>query len=368
VVPLRHPSYESKVRDMKMESWDVTEWGKPLQQRIREVPVPKGSEVLIRVTHCGVCHSDVHLQEGYFDLGGGNRMQLSPIVPLPATLGHEIVGEVLSAGPEAGDLKSGTRYLVNPWTGCAECALCLSDEDHLCPKGRALGVGLPGGYASHVIVPHPKYLVDISGLDAAQAAPLACSGITSYGAIRKIWPLQPQEWVAVIGCGGLGLTAVAILRALGHDRIIACDLDDTKLEAARNRGATEVCNISGEGGKRLQEVAGGPIANFLDFVGTDSSAGLALALAPAQRGSRYVVVGLMGGKLQIPIPVLVVRQISVQGSYVGSPSELRELVALARDGRLPLAEVVRRPLAEVQHAINALVHGTVVGRQVLEVG
>lgn len=348
-----------------MESWDVTDWGKPLQKRIREVPQPQGAQVLMRVTHCGVCHSDVHIQAGYFELGGGNRMALAKTVPLPATLGHEIVGEVVAAGPEAGDVRVGACYLVNPWTGCGECPLCLADQDNLCPKGRALGVQLPGGFASHVLVPHPKYLVDIAGLDPARAAPLACSGITTYSAIRKLMPLRPQDWIAVIGCGGVGLSAVSILHALGHERIVACDIDEAKLRAARTRGATAVCNTAEDAPKRLLAVTGGPLYGLLDFVGTESTVGLALSVM--QRGSRYVVCGLMGGTLQIPLPVLSMREICLMGSYVGNPVDLRELVKLAREGRLELAEVVRRPLAEAQQALDALATGTVVGRQVLEV-
>lgn len=348
-----------------MESWDVVEWGKPLQQRVREIPRPRGSQVLVRVTHCGVCHSDVHLQEGFFDLGGGNRRHLSGTVPLPATLGHEIVGEVLASGPEAGDVAKG-RYLVNPWAGCGDCPYCRSNQDNLCPQGRSLGVQLPGGFATHVLVPHPKYLVGIAGLDPARAAPLACSGITTYSAIRKLMPLRPEDWIAVIGCGGVGLSAVAILRALGHERIVACDIDDAKLEAARTRGATATCNTASDGAPRLLEITGGPLFGFLDFVGTESSA--ALALSAVRRGSRYVVCGLMGGKLSIPLPVLALQEIAILGSYVGNPNDLRELVEMAQEGRLELGEVIRRPLNEAQAAIDALTKGTVVGRQVLDVG
>lgn len=104
---------------IEMISYEVTEWGMPLQQAIRETPQPKGSEVLVRVKYCGVCHSDVHIRDGYFDLGGGKKFHMSQRgMKLPVTLGHEPYGEVLSAGPEANDVPLGEDRLVYPWTGC----------------------------------------------------------------------------------------------------------------------------------------------------------------------------------------------------------------------------------------------------------
>jgi D-arabinose 1-dehydrogenase-like Zn-dependent alcohol dehydrogenase len=348
-----------------VESWDVTQWGRPLQQRLRELPEPQGTEVLLRVSHCGVCHSDLHIQEGYFDLGGGKRRSLEGAIPLPLTMGHEIVGNVVSCGPAAGDVRIGARFLINPWTGCGHCARCRRNQDNLCLKSRSLGVHLPGGFATHVVVPHAKYLVDIGELDPARAAPLACAGITSYAAIRKLMPLDPEEWVAVVGCGGVGLSAVALLRALGHDRVVACDIDDGKLDEARTRGAKAVCNMAVDGSSRLLAATGGPVLGWLDFVGTDST--VALALSATKKGGRLVVCGLMGGQVQVPVATMALGEISILGSAMGNPDDLRELVALARHGRYPLSEVVRRPMAEAQQALEALATGKLIGRQVLQV-
>jgi D-arabinose 1-dehydrogenase-like Zn-dependent alcohol dehydrogenase len=347
-----------------MDSWDIVEWGKPLQHRVREAPTPAGTQVLVRVTHCGVCHTDVHVQDGHFDLGGGRRMSFAELrFPLPATPGHEIVGEVVAAGLAAGTVQVGARVLVNPWLGCGECALCRSDQDNLCAKGRALGVNLPGGFASHVLVPQPKYLVDIAGLDPALAAPLACSGVTTYRAAKKLQPIDPQEWVAVIGCGGLGLAAISTLRALGHNRILACDVEPRKTEAALAWGAEAVCTLDADAGKRITGAAGGPVYGILDFVGNDAT--VALSQSALRRGGRYVVCGLFGGELKASSTMLALRELSVQGSYCGSPQDLRELVALARSGKLRLGNVKPRPMAEAQQALEDLVAGRVIGRQVL---
>jgi D-arabinose 1-dehydrogenase-like Zn-dependent alcohol dehydrogenase len=320
--------------------------------------------VLVRVTHCGVCHTDVHVQEGHFDLGGGRRMSFAELgFPLPATPGHEIVGEVVAAGPAAGAVQVGARVLVNPWVGCGECALCRSDQDNLCAKGRALGVNLPGGFASHVLVPQPKYLVDIAGLDPALAAPLACSGVTTYRAAKKLQPIDPQDWVAVMGCGGLGLAAISTLRALGHNRILACDVDERKTEAALAWGAEAACTIETDAGKRITGAAGGPVYGILDFVGNDAT--VALSQSALRKGGRYVVCGLFGGQLKASGTMLALRELSVQGSYCGSPQDLRELVALAQSGKLRLGNVKLRPMAEAQQSLEDLAAGRVIGRQVL---
>lgn len=347
-----------------MDSWDIVDWGQPLQHRVREAPVPTGTQVLVRVTHCGVCHTDVHVQEGHFDLGGGQRMSFAERgFPLPLTPGHEIVGNVVAVGEGAPGVAIGSRVLVNPWLGCGECALCRSDQDNLCAKGRALGVNLPGGFASHVLVPRPKYLVDIAGLDSALAAPLACSGVTTYRAAKKLQPIDPQEWVGIAGCGGLGLAAISALRALGHDRILACDLDARKTEVALAFGAQAACTIESDATRRITTAAGGPLYGLLDFVGSDATA--ALSQAVLRKGGRYVACGLFGGQLKASTAMLALREQSVQGSYCGSPQDLRELVALAQAGKLRLGNVKPRPMAEAQRALEDLAAGRVIGRQVL---
>jgi len=290
-------------------------------------------------------------------------LSLARGVKLPLTLGHEIVGEVVDFGEEVQGIARGARYLVNPWTGCGSCALCRSNRDNLCAATVSLGVNVPGGFATHVLVPRPKYLVDIAGLDPALAAPLACSGVTTFSAARKLLPIDPEEWVAVIGCGGVGLTAIAVLRALGHEKIVACDIDDSKIEAGLGRGALVGCNISQDGAKRLLATAGGQLYGMLDFVGSPST--FALVVPCLRRGGRYVVCGLFGGEAHVALAILALREIDVHGSFVGSPADLAELVELAKSGRLQLAQVTQRPLDEAQDSLASLVAGKVIGRQVL---
>lgn len=349
-----------------MKSYDVTEWGHSLQARVRDTPVPTGSEVLLRLTYCGVCHTDLHVRDGYFDLGGGNKISLSNLgIGLPLTLGHEPVGEVAAIGDAVRGIQIGERYLVNPWIGCGSCRMCAADKDNLCQNMRPVGMGTWGGFSTHLLIRHSKYLVNIDGLRPDQAAPLACSGLTTYSAVKKLLPIDAVDWVAVIGCGGLGLMALAVLRGLGHERMVACDIDDAKLDAARAAGAAATCNLKSDGAKQLAATTGGSLYGVLDFVG--SAATLALAAPALRKGGRFVVSGLMGGTASIPIPVFSLREIAILGSTVGNTPDLVELVELVKRGSIRLPEVQRRPFATANQSLEDLAAGRVVGRVVLAI-
>ena len=227
-----------------MISWQITEHGKPLQKVLSDTPKPKGSEVLVRITRSGVCHSDLHIWEGYFDLGGGKRFYVKErgCVP-PFTLGHEPFGVVEAVGPKVSRSLIGKRRLVHPWIGCGKCAVCKAGQDNYCVSGsRILGVNRAGAYATHVLIPDPKYLVDASGIEEGFAATLACSGLTAYSAASKLPKLARGDRVAVIGCGGVGLAGVAVLAAMGIKDIVACDIDDAKLGSAQKLGAKDAVN------------------------------------------------------------------------------------------------------------------------------
>ncbi len=141
-----------------MRAWAVIETGKPLQEIELPTPEPTGKQVLLEITHAGVCHSDLHIWEGEYDLGSRGKMRLTDRgVTLPLAMGHEIVGRVLKWGPEANNagLKVGDHMIVFPWVGCGKCAKCLADEDNMCLTPRSLGVYQNGGYATHVLAPEP---------------------------------------------------------------------------------------------------------------------------------------------------------------------------------------------------------------------
>lgn len=350
-----------------MRAWAVVEPKQPLQEIELPTPEPTGSQVLLEVTHAGVCHSDLHIWEGEYDLGSRGKMRLSDRgVVLPLAMGHEIVGRVLKWGPEAEGkgLVAGQTKLVFPWVGCGTCARCRAEEDNMCLKGRSLGVYQHGGYATHVLVPEPRHLVDIGNLDPALAATYACSGVTVFSAISKVMPLPPDEPIVLVGAGGLGLNAIAVLKAMGHRRIVSVDVSAQKLAAAREAGATDTLEAVGENvTQRLIELCGGPVMAVIDLVNGTQTA--RFAFDALTKGGKLVQVGLFGGELTVPLPLMAMRALTVQGSYVGNPKELRELVALAQTGKLPGIPITREPLRNAQSALMRLRDGQVTGRIVL---
>jgi len=177
-----------------MKSFQVAEFNAPLKEVDQETPQPTGTQVLIRVKAAGVCHSDLHIWEGGYDLGHGRKpLSLKDRgVSLPRTMGHETAGEVVAFGPDVtaadkGGLKVGDVALVYPWLGCGKCETCRSGDENMCVvKPNSLGVYCDGGYADHMTVPNPKYLLNLKGLDPVTAAPYACSGVTTYSALKKV--------------------------------------------------------------------------------------------------------------------------------------------------------------------------------------
>jgi D-arabinose 1-dehydrogenase-like Zn-dependent alcohol dehydrogenase len=347
-----------------MLSYDVVQWGKPLEKIERPTPIPQGTEVLVKLKYCGVCHSDVHIRDGYFDLGGGKRLQMSErgMAP-PVTLGHEPYGTIIAAGPDASDTPIGADRLVFPWIGCGQCARCVEGLDNYCMTPNMIGIQRRGGYADHLIVPHPRYLIDASGIDPAWAATLSCSGLSTYSAVSKLRPIPPDDWVAVVGAGGLGLSAIGMLRAFGHEKILSVDIDGVKLKTAVAAGATATLNGHDvDSAQKLKSLTGGALFGAVDFVGSSDTANL--ALAALRKGGKLVLVGLFGGEIQLSIASTILRAITVQGSHLGSVAELKAVVALARAGEIKPIPFETRPLSEVSRTLDELKTGMIVGRVV----
>jgi D-arabinose 1-dehydrogenase-like Zn-dependent alcohol dehydrogenase len=350
-----------------MISYDIIEHGMPLQRVARETPRPKGSEVLVRITHSGVCHSDLHIWNGFFDWGNGKRFYVRErgCVP-PFTLGHEPFGVIEAVGPSVRGVRPGQKRLVYPWIGCGLCAVCKAGQDNYCVSGaRFLGIFRNGAYATHVLVPHPRYLLDAGRLDPGFAATLACSALTVFSAAAKLPPIGRKDWVAVLGCGGLGLAAFSILRARGVKNVVACDIDGKKLDAALRLGASRALNCAEpEGAIRLRELTENNLVGALDFVGTEATA--ALALDTLRKGGHYVLCGLHGGELRQPLPLIAQRAITIAGSYVGTLDELQRVVALARKGKITPLPLQKRRAREVNRTIEDLESGRIIGRVVLD--
>ncbi|MEM7060340.1 MAG: alcohol dehydrogenase [Pseudomonadota bacterium] len=350
-------------------SYDLVEFGKPLQANERVIPTPQGSECLVRVRRSGVCHSDLHIQDGYFDLGEEGKLEMAARgMKLPQALGHEFLGEVTAVGPDVEDGYVGRTMMVHPWIGCMQpdCIHCMNDRESDCTKMRALGVVRDGGYGEYVVVDDPKFLVDIDGLDLDTVTPYACSGVTVYCALKKVNPdlMNPGEWLAVMGTGGLGLNAISIAKAMGYEKIVACDIDQTKLQTAVSMGADAVLDTSREDAlDELRKITENQLTGVVDTVGVPSTS--RLSVHAMIKNGRYVVVGLHGGDFKMPLPWLPQKQMVVQGSYVGSCTDLRELIDLVRTGKVKEIPVSTRPLSAASDTLDDLRAGRITGRVVL---
>ncbi len=347
-----------------MKSFCVTAFGEPLQALEQPTPAPKGGEILLKVRAAGVCHSDLYLSEGGYDIGPGKRLNVTDRgVKLPLTMGHEVAGEVVALGPDAQGVVPGDVRLVFPWIGCGQCPACRRGTENLCRAPGCIGIHRPGGYADHVIVPDAKYLVEFAPLTPAEAAPFACSGLTAYSALKKLSYLPKETPVAVIGAGGVGLMAISLLKAFGRGAI-AVDISETKREAALKAGA--IAAIDGQSPHAPEELAAWAPEGLLaaiDFVGSPQTA--ALAIDAMARGGHYVAVGLYGGELVYPMPYFPMRALTIQGSYTGSLGELKELMDLARQGAVPALPVAVHAMADVNAVLNRLRAGGIAGRSVV---
>ncbi len=352
-----------------MLSYQIEQFGQPLSKVLRDTPTPQGSEVVLRVQSCGVCHSDVHLQDGYFDLGGGNKVDLTRSLQPPRTPGHEIAGKVVAAGPDAVGVAVGDQRVAFPWIGCGSCALCTSGDEHLCGAPRNLGINRDGGFADHVLVPHPRYLLDFAPLNIDQACTYACSGLTAFGALKKLGnqaaQLNAGGTLLVIGAGGVGLNGIRLGKLLyPKANLVVAEIDKGKWDMARAAGASDVIDPTAAGAvKELLKATGGVVA-AIDFVGAAST--FEFGFATVRKGGHLVSVGLFGGNTVLAPAMLALKVITISGSYVGNLQELGELLTLARANPMPDLPLATQTLDKADQVVADLKAGKIKGRTILK--
>ena len=349
-----------------MRSYQVIEWGQPLELREQPTPAPQGTEVLLRITASGICHSDIHIADGFFDLGEGKKAELGKLgAQLPLTLGHEIVGVVEALGPDASGVALGDERVAFPWIGCHHCPVCEHEREQWCLSPRFLGARVAGGYSDHVIVPHPRYLIDYQGVPPEHACTFACAGLTAYGALRKVGGLRDTDSVVLIGAGGVGLSALHLASAVTPARLIVADVDPAKRAAAKDAGAHEtIDNGAPDAARQILEMTGGGARAAIDFVGAPATARLGVDVL--RKGGRLIVVGLYGGSLTAPLPLIPQKSLTIQGSYVGTLEEMQEVMALGRAGKVAPLPLDIRPLDDAPQALADLRAGRVRGRVILK--
>jgi S-(hydroxymethyl)glutathione dehydrogenase/alcohol dehydrogenase len=354
--------------------------GAPLQLEEIPPPQPKAGEILVKVAACGVCHTDLHVIKG------------EVAFPTPAVLGHEISGTVAALGPGVAGPPVGTRVVSAFIMPCGTCAYCAQGRDDLCETFFALnrvrgvlydgstrlyrGDGTPlamysmGGLADYAVVPATDVFPLPPDVPLADACVLGCALLTAYGAVRHQAEVRPGEAVAVVATGGVGSNLVQVARAFGATPIIAVDVRDDKLEAARALGATHTVNAARtDVVAAVREATGGRGADVV-FEALGRPETVRTALAAVRDGGRVVVVGIAPHDVTVPVEItrLVRRSVRLIGSYGARVrGDMPALLHLTRAGAVaPQRAITRRvPLEEAPAAYAALDRGEIVGRAIV---
>jgi S-(hydroxymethyl)glutathione dehydrogenase/alcohol dehydrogenase len=350
--------------------------------RVEEVrdPLPKVGEVLVKVAACGVCHSDLHIARGDLKF------------VTPCVLGHEISGTVAALGEGVSGLAPGQRVVSSFIMPCGRCPPCARGRDDLCetyfatnrtkgtlldgatrlfrPDGTPLWMQMMGGMAEYAVVPATDVFPLPPSVPFEEASILGCALMTAYGAVKNAGAVSPGQTVAVVGAGGVGSNVVALARLFGAGAVVAVDVRDEKLEAARALGATEVVNSRKEDPvERVNALTGGRGADVaIEALGLPQT--IVQAFGMTRAGGRTVLVGVAPSQATVALEInrIVRRGIQIVGSFgCRVRTDMPELVRLAAEGRIdPAASITRRyRLDQVQEAFEAMERGEIVGRAIV---
>ena len=326
----------------------------PLKIERLPVPEPGHGDLLIKVTACGVCHSDLHAVDGDW----------TPPPVLPLIPGHEVAGKVAKLGPGVTGFAVGDEVGV-PWmySSCGQCEFCLAGMETICKSGEATGYTKPGGYAEYMVAPAAFVGRLPQGTDPYAMAPILCAGVTTYRGLKRTMA-RPGQWVAIVGIGGLGHIAIQYARAMGL-RVAAVDVSNEKLALAKSLGAEVIVNgAETDPVAAIQEKIGGTHAAVVTAVASKAFEQAILMLRP---GGTVAYIGLPGGKsdeIRASISAITNWELSVRGSNVGTRQDLNEAVAFAANG-LVKATIRTVEIEEINAVLDEMRKGRIVGRVVL---
>lgn len=333
-----------------MKAAVVVAFNQPLEILDRAIPSPGPTQVLVRMEACGLCHTDIHAAHGDW-----------PVKPTPPFVpGHEGIGIIEAVGGAVQSRRVGERVAI-PWLGyaCGECQYCIDGRETLCEVQQNSGYSIDGAFAEYAVA-SARFVVPVpDGISSLDAAPLSCAGVTTYKALKTA-KVRPSERVAVFGIGGLGHLAVQYARIMGGS-VVAVDIDNAKLELARELGADALVNAA--------EVD--PVAALQDLGGVDVALVLAAspkvfeqAFASLKRGGRLVCVALPAEQtMSISIFETVLKGISIIGSIVGTRQDVAEVFALHAAGKTRVIAETRE-LTDVNLAIKEVLAGQIPARLV----
>ena len=323
-----------------MKAVQLLEPGKPLA--LREVPLPAvgAKDVLVQVQAAGICHSDAHYRSG-----------LSPVNPLPLTLGHEVAGVVAEVGTAVSRLTPGARVCLHYLTTCGDCIYCNQATEQFCTNGQMIGKHRDGGYAEYIVVPARSLFLLPDEIPFAQGAVMMCSAATSLHALKKT-RMQPGETVAVFGVGGLGMTAIQLAYALGAAAVYAVDIKQDKLTLAQTFGAVPI-NAAAQ-----NPVAA--IANLTNGRGVDVALeliGLPVTIQQAVQSlailGRAGIVGLSTQSFSItPYTELLNKEAEIIGISDHLAQDMPLLIDLVQRGKLKLEDIITKRISLEAGAIN----------------
>jgi NAD+-dependent secondary alcohol dehydrogenase Adh1 len=315
-------------------------------------------DVIVKVAGAGVCRTDLHLVEGVFKGGMGDK--------LPFTLGHENAGWIEEVGAGVPDLRRGDPVILHPQPSCGLCRNCRVGNDMHC-TGQSFFPGFDGtdgGYAEYLKTNVRAVIKLAPGTDPASLAPFADAGITAYHAVKKqLSRLTPGTTAVVLGVGGLGHFGIQILKALSSSRVIALDTRPERLDFAKRLGADEAFHSALDGGvNAVREVTDGQGADVIfDYVGEHGTPDTSIKML--HRGGTYSQIGY-GGTLTIGTVDLLLGEFNVVGNIVGTYNDLAELMELNRLGLVKIT-AQQFPLEDAGEVLHKLDQGQIEGRAVL---
>jgi alcohol dehydrogenase len=345
----------------------VREYGEPLEIEERARPTATPDGVVVAVEACGICRSDWHAWQGHGDW-------VDDRVPRGQVLGHEPAGRVVEVGADVRTVAEGDRVAVPFCLGDGTCSYCHAGRGNVCPNGTALGfeADAPGAFAEFVAVPAADYnLVALpDGVPPAAMAALGCRYVTAFHALEHRAAVGAGEWVAVHGCGGVGLSAVQVARTLGA-RVVAVDIRDGPLSKARELGADATVDATavGDTPAAVREATGGGAHVAMDALGSRVTA--RDAIDGLRRAGRYLQVGLTGeddrGEIPLPTDAIAGRELSVLGARGMPPTRYDEVLSLVAGGRLDPGALVTREvsLEDVPARLDAMTDFETVGVEVV---
>jgi propanol-preferring alcohol dehydrogenase len=336
-----------------MKAAVLREIGAPLETAEVPTPEPGPGEVLIRVLACGVCHSDLHLANGDWDM-------LRPITKVPLILGHEVIGTVAQLGADVTTHKIGDRVGV-PWlhSSCGECEFCQEGREVLCMKQQVTGCTVNGGFAEFLKAPARHAIQIPAGLKTEETAPLLCAGLTVYRALKQSG-LKAGQRLAVIGVGGLGHLAIQMAKAMGA-WVCGIDVAESKLKLATECGADAVLNATTPVHKEVRKLGGMHVV----LVASGSKAAYETGLRCLRKGGTLAVVGMSPEPISVSTVALISLEARIVASAVGTREDLRELLDLVVRNPSIRCRVETRPLSAAGEVLEQMRRGELVGRVVL---